>query len=84
MAHKELKYEAEARKALEALGGEVLVFHATGVGGQAMEGLIRDCLVDAVLDLTTTELADEEVGGILSAGPDRLKAAALRGLPQAK
>ena len=66
-----------ARKPLE-----VLVFHATGVGGQAMEGLIRDGQVDAVLDLTTTELADELVGGILSSGPDRLKAAVARGLPQ--
>lgn len=47
-----------------------------------MEGLIRDGQIDAVLDLTTTELADEEVGGILSAGPDRLKAAVRRGIPQ--
>ncbi len=71
-----------ARRLLEAEGCEVLVFHATGIGGQAMEGLIRDGQVDAVLDLTTTELADEEVGGILSAGPDRLKAAVRRGIPQ--
>jgi uncharacterized protein (UPF0261 family) len=67
---------------LEAEGYEVLVFHATGVGGQAMEGLIRDGWVDGVLDLTTTELADEHVGGILSAGPDRLEAAGRRGVPQ--
>lgn len=79
---------ARAREALERLGREagraveVLVFHATGVGGRAMESLVRDGLVDAVLDLTTTELADEEVGGILSAGPDRLEAAVARGLPQ--
>ncbi len=71
-----------ARGVLEAAGAEVLVFHATGVGGEAMEGLIRDGEVDAVLDLTTTELADELVGGILSAGPDRLAAAIRRGLPQ--
>ena len=77
-----------ARLALEELGRqagaevEVLVFHATGVGGQAMERLIADGLIDAVLDLTTTELADELVGGILSSGPDRLKAAVARGLPQ--
>ena len=77
-----------ARIQLEALAVargdavEVLVFHATGVGGQAMEALIRDGEVDAVLDLTTTELADELVGGILSSGPDRLKAAVARGLPQ--
>ena len=77
-----------ARGTLEALGKaanrtvEVLVFHATGVGGQAMEALIRDGLIDAALDLTTTELADELVGGILSSGPDRLKAAVARGIPQ--
>jgi uncharacterized protein (UPF0261 family) len=71
-----------ARRVLEAAGCEVLVFHATGVGGQAMEGLIRDGLVDAVLDITTTELADELVGGVLSAGPDRLEAAGRRGVPQ--
>ena len=71
-----------ARARLEGAGFEVLVFHATGVGGQAMEGLIRDGRLAGVLDLTTTELADELVGGILSAGPDRLRAAARRGVPQ--
>ena len=71
-----------ARKALEQAGCEVLVFHATGVGGQAMEGLIRDGRIAAVLDLTTTELADEVAGGILSAGPDRLEAAGRAGIPQ--
>ncbi len=71
-----------ARLRLEASGFEVLVFHATGIGGQAMERLIRDGQIDAVLDLTTTELADELVGGILSAGPDRLTAAVARGIPQ--
>ena len=58
-----------ARKILEDAGYEVLVFHATGNGGQAMESLIRDGLIAGVLDITTTELADELVGGILSAGP---------------
>ncbi|RUL88454.1 Tm-1-like ATP-binding domain-containing protein [Tautonia sociabilis] len=71
-----------SRRALEAEGCEVIVFHATGVGGQSMERLIRDGLVDAVLDLTTTELADELVGGVLSAGPDRLQAAVDAGVPQ--
>ncbi|QDV33620.1 Tm-1-like ATP-binding domain-containing protein [Tautonia plasticadhaerens] len=71
-----------ARRVLEGDGCEVIVFHATGVGGRAMERLIRDGLVDAVLDLTTTELADELVGGVLSAGPDRLSAAADAGVPQ--
>jgi uncharacterized protein (UPF0261 family) len=71
-----------ARAVLEAAGYEVLVFHATGNGGQAMESLIRDGLIAGVLDVTTTELADEEVGGFLSAGPDRLTAAAGAGVPQ--
>ncbi len=70
------------RQQLEADGYEVLVFHATGAGGMTMESFINDRLIDGVLDLTTTELADELVGGILSAGPDRLTAAGLRGVPQ--
>jgi uncharacterized protein (UPF0261 family) len=71
-----------AREQLEARGFEVIVFHATGVGGQAMEGLIRDGQTTGVLDLTTTEIADELVGGVLSAGPDRLRAAIDAGVPQ--
>ncbi len=71
-----------ARKTIELAGYEVLVFHATGVGGLTMESFVGDGLVRGVLDITTTELADELVGGILSAGPDRLTAAALRGVPQ--
>jgi uncharacterized protein (UPF0261 family) len=71
----------EARRLLEEAGYEVLVFHATGAGGRAMEALIDSGMVAGVLDLTTTELADELVGGILSAGPDRCTAAARRGVP---
>ncbi|HWB12828.1 MAG TPA: Tm-1-like ATP-binding domain-containing protein [Pirellulales bacterium] len=71
-----------ARKVLEEAGYEVLVFHATGSGGQAMESLIADGLIAGVLDITTTELADELVGGFLTAGPARLTAAARRGVPQ--
>jgi uncharacterized protein (UPF0261 family) len=71
-----------ARAILEAAGCEVLVFHAVGSGGQTMEELIRDGHIQGVLDLTTTELADELVGGILTAGPNRLTAAALKGIPQ--
>lgn len=71
-----------ARQILESEGYEVLVFHATGTGGEAMESLIADGMIEAVLDITTTELADELVGGILAAGPDRLTAAAARGVPQ--
>jgi uncharacterized protein (UPF0261 family) len=70
------------RQQLEADGYEVLVFHATGTGGLTMESFISDGLIQGVLDLTTTELADELVGGILSAGKDRLTAAGLRGVPQ--
>ena len=64
-----------ARERLEELGYEVLVFHATGTGGQSMEALMRGGFITAVLDVTTTELADDLVGGVLSAGPDRLEAA---------
>ncbi len=71
-----------AQSILESAGYEVLVFHATGNGGEAMEGLIRDGVIAGVLDITTTELADELVGGVLSAGPDRLTAAAEMGIPQ--
>jgi uncharacterized protein (UPF0261 family) len=71
-----------ARLTLERAGYEVLVFHATGNGGQAMESLIGDGLIAGVLDITTTELADEHVGGFLSAGPDRLTAAGQAGIPQ--
>ena len=72
----------EARKRLEELGYEVLVFHATGTGGQSMEALIRSGFITASLDITTTELADELVGGVLSAGPERLEAAGELGIPQ--
>jgi len=71
-----------AREILENAGYEVLVFHATGNGGQAMESLIAEGLIAGVLDITTTELADEQVGGVLSAGPQRLTAAARAGVPQ--
>jgi uncharacterized protein (UPF0261 family) len=71
-----------ARRRVEERGFEVLVFHATGSGGMTMEAFIADGLIAGVLDLTTTELADELVGGILSAGRDRLTAAGLKGVPQ--
>jgi uncharacterized protein (UPF0261 family) len=71
-----------AKQILEQAGYEVLVFHATGSGGQAMESLIDEGLIAGVLDITTTELADELVGGFLSAGPARLSAAGRRGVPQ--
>ena len=71
-----------ARQLLEHAGYEVLVFHATGNGGRAMESLVREGLFAGVLDLTTTELADEVVGGFLSAGGERLTAAGACGVPQ--
>jgi uncharacterized protein (UPF0261 family) len=71
-----------ARERLEELGYEVLVFHATGTGGQSMEALATGGFLAGVLDLTTTELADDLVGGVLSAGPDRLEAAGEAGVPQ--
>jgi uncharacterized protein (UPF0261 family) len=70
------------RERLEQAGYDVLVFHATGTGGRAMEGLIADGYFAGVVDITTTEWCDEVVGGVLTAGPDRLGAAARQGLPQ--
>jgi uncharacterized protein (UPF0261 family) len=71
-----------ARDELERRGYEVLVFHATGTGGKAMEALVEGGLLAGVLDVTTTELCDDLVGGVLSAGPERLEAAGRAGLPQ--
>ena len=71
-----------AREELERRGYEVLTFHATGAGGRAMEALVESGFVTGVLDITTTELADELVGGVLSAGPDRLDMAGRLGVPQ--
>ena len=70
------------RKHFEQAGYEVLVFHATGSGGRAMEGLIDAGFITAVADITTTEWCDELVGGVLTAGPERLDAAARAGIPQ--
>ncbi len=71
-----------ARSIIEANGYEVLVFHATGTGGKTMESLIASGYIAGVLDITTTEWADEVCGGVLSAGPNRLEAAARAGIPQ--
>jgi uncharacterized protein (UPF0261 family) len=71
----------KAKEHLESAGFEVLVFHATGTGGRAMESLIETGLVSGVLDVTTTEWADELVGGILSAGSGRMDAAGREGVP---
>jgi uncharacterized protein (UPF0261 family) len=71
-----------AKELLEAAGYEVLVFHATGTGGRTMESLVADGHITGVLDMTTTEWADEICGGVLSAGPTRLEAAGKAGIPQ--
>ncbi|MDO3679984.1 Tm-1-like ATP-binding domain-containing protein [Paenibacillus ehimensis] len=72
----------KAREYLEQQGYEVLVFHATGSGGMAMEALIESGFIEGVLDVTTTEWCDELAGGVLSAGASRLEAAAKAGIPQ--
>ncbi len=71
-----------AKATMEEHGYEVLVFHATGTGGRTMEALIEDGYIDGVLDITTTEWADEVCGGVFSAGSTRLEAAAKTGTPQ--
>lgn len=71
----------QAKVLLEEAGYEVLVFHATGSGGQAMESLIESGMVAGVLDVTTTEWADEVVGGVLNAGPTRLDAMGNASIP---
>lgn len=70
------------RAIMEDHGYEVLVFHATGAGGKTMESLIADGFISGVLDVTTTEWADQLLGGVLAAGPHRLEAAAAQGTPQ--
>ena len=72
----------QAREYLEQQGYEVLTFHATGTGGKAMEGLIKDGYIEGVFDITTTEWCDELMGGNMAAGEQRLEAAALGGVPQ--
>jgi uncharacterized protein (UPF0261 family) len=71
-----------ARERLEELGYEVLVFHQTGTGGQSMEELVRAGFIKGLLDVTTTELCDELVGGVLPAHPKRLEVAGSPGVPQ--
>ena len=72
----------QCRQIMTARDYEVLVFHATGAGGRTMESLIDDGYISGVLDVTTTEWADELTGGVLSAGSERLDAAGKAGIPQ--
>jgi uncharacterized protein (UPF0261 family)/ABC-type branched-subunit amino acid transport system ATPase component len=60
---------------------DCLVFHATGTGGQSMEKLVDSGLLAGVIDVTTTEIADEIAGGVLTAGPERLDAVIRTGVP---
>jgi uncharacterized protein (UPF0261 family) len=69
------------QKELELAGFETIVFHAVGTGGRALEEMVEEGLIDAVCDVTTHEITDEDLGGIFGAGPDRLTAAGRRGLP---
>ncbi|NQV06360.1 Tm-1-like ATP-binding domain-containing protein [bacterium] len=71
-----------ARAYLEDQGYEVLVFHATGPGGLAMEALVDSGHITAVLDVTTAEITCEVAGGTFTSGPDRLEAAGVLGIPQ--
>lgn len=71
-----------AKSLLEEKGYEVVVFHTSGTGGMALEALVEQGLIDAVLDISTTEVTDEVVGGVLTAGPTRMEAAGARGIPQ--
>jgi len=71
-----------AKELLEKKGFEVILFHTSGTGGMALEALVKQGEIDAVLDVSTTELADEVVGGVLSAGPHRMEAAGDKGIPQ--
>ncbi len=75
----ERHWQAVTRRLAE--GYDCLVFHATGVGGQSMEKLAESGLLAGVIDVSTTEIADEIVGGTLSAGPTRLDVFAQRALP---
>ena len=75
------KAVGKATEVLEAAGYEVLVFHCTGNGGRTMENLVASGAISGVLDITTTEWADQVVGGVFDAGPDRCGAAARHGVP---
>lgn len=70
-----------ARQLLEEEGFDCLVFHATGTGGRAMEKLVDSGLIGGVLDLTTTEVADEIAGGIFPAGESRFDVLVERQIP---
>ena len=67
---------------LRAAGREPLVFHANGTGGRSIESFAATGRVDAVLEVTLAEIGNELLGGAFPAGPDRLRNAAVAGIPQ--
>jgi len=67
---------------LEAKGYAVLVFHTIGTGGEALEEYVKSEKVIGVIELAVNEITNESMGGLASAGPDRLTAAGIRGIPQ--
>ncbi|WP_141502472.1 Tm-1-like ATP-binding domain-containing protein [Paenibacillus luteus] len=71
----------QSMKLLDEQGYECLIFHCTGTGGRTMESLVSDGNIAAVLDITTTEWADELCGGVFTAGCSRLEAPGLAGIP---
>ena len=77
-----LTYMVGLKPALEARGFEVAVFHATGMGGRAFEGLAADGAFAAVMDFAPQEAANHAFGSAITAGPDRMTAAGRRGTPQ--
>ena len=73
---------SKCRTLLADKGFQSLVFHANGSGGKSVERFIAQSLVSSIIDVTTTELADELFGGLLPAGPERLRTAAKMAMPQ--
>src|SRR5579871_1400150 len=72
----------KAVEVLQSAGFETIVFHAVGTGGRAMEALMKEGVIKAVLDIATIEVANEMYEALLAAGPERLSVAAKLGLPQ--
>lgn len=71
-----------ASKQMENRNYDVIINHAVGSGGRSMEELINEGYISGILDITTHEIADYLLGGVLSAGPNRLTAAGKKGIPQ--
>jgi uncharacterized protein (UPF0261 family) len=72
----------KAAEVIEAAGFETIIFHAIGPGGRAMEQMMKEGLIGAVLDYSTIEVSNEMYHALLAGGPDRLTTAGKLGLPQ--